>query len=91
MMKENIRLSKSLYNKKAILFTLWLNLDADEYDIKEDWESYLISFSSQDEKVVNAIAKDVAFNSLRFEIAEQNKELRKSIISKALWTVNYDK
>ena len=91
MMKENMRLSKTLYNKKAILFTLWLNLDADEYTVKEDSDDYLISFSSSDEKAINDIIKDVAFNSLRFGIAEQNKDLRKSIISKALWTVNYDK
>ena len=88
-MQKNIKVPVSIFNKEAILYTLSIHLDEWTFSVDEvKWE-YIINLDWLDDDQVSKIKKDLYFNSLRFEIAEQNKDLRKAIISKALWTVNY--
>lgn len=85
-----IELLKSLYSKQAILYTLNLYLDDIDYKISENEANYIIKLEWIDEKDYTLIKQELNFNTLRFEIADKNKEIRKIIISQALWSINID-
>ena len=87
---RQIKVLKSLYSKQAILYTIWIYLDENVYSINEDDKNYIIDFSNMGEEDLNFIKKELSFNSLRFEIADNNKEIRKTIITQALWSINMD-
>ncbi|MBT3726290.1 hypothetical protein HOG21_00900 [bacterium] len=83
-MEKQINILKSLYSKQAILYTINLYLEDIDYNICEDDNNYIIDLINIDEDDYKLIKSELTFNSLRFEIADQNKELRKAIISQAL-------
>lgn len=90
-MEKQIKLIKSLYTKEAILYTINLYLEDYDYEISENNNEIIINFNSDiNEKIFSLFKKELTFNNLRFEIANNNKELRKVIISKALWSVNVE-
>lgn len=89
-MKKEIRFIKSLYKKEAILYTINLYLEDREYEISENDKEFIISFLEVDDKTLKSFKQELNFNALRFEIADNNKELRKVIISKALWSINVE-
>lgn len=90
-MEKQIKLVKSLYSKEAILYTINLYLEDYEYEINEIENQIIITLKWDiEEKLLSLFKKELTFNTLRFEIANSNKELRKVIISKALWTVNVE-
>jgi len=82
-MKE-ITVLKSLYSKQAILYTINLYLEDKDYSIDEDEKNYIIKFENLDDADFKLIKEELTFNSLRFEIADKNKDLRKTIISQSL-------
>lgn len=88
-MKE-ITVLKSLYSKQAILYTINLYLEDKDYSIDEDEKNYIIKLDNLDDADFKLIKEELTFNSLRFEIADKNKDLRKTIISQALWSINVD-
>jgi len=88
-MKE-ITVLKSLYSKQAILYTINLYLEDKDYSIDEDEKNYIIKFENLDDADFKLIKEELTFNSLRFEIADKNKDLRKTIISQSLWSINVD-
>lgn len=88
-MKEIIIL-KSLYWKQAILYTINLYLEEAEYTIKEDDSNYILQLENLNEEDFKLLKSELTFNSLRFQIADNNKEMRKAIISKALWSINVE-
>lgn len=86
-----MKLIKSLYSKEAILYTINLYLEDYDYALSENETDIIITISSPIEDSLFALfKKELSFNALRFEIASNNKDLRKVIISKALWSVNVD-
>ena len=87
---QEIKLLKSLYTKQSLLYTMNLYLDDYEYELLEDKNNYIIKFKNIEEKDFKFLKQELNFNSLRFEIADNNKEIRKSIISQALWSINVD-
>ena len=89
-MKKEISLIKSLYKKEAILYTINLYLEDYKYEIWENDKEFIISIEDIDDKILKNFKKELNFNNLRFEIADNNKELRKVIISKALWSINVE-
>lgn len=90
-MEKQIKLPKGIYSKKALLYTVNLYLEEYEYEISETEKDIIISFKSDiDNQIVSHFRKELTFNNLRFEIADDNKELRKIIISKALWSINVE-
>ncbi len=89
-MEKQIKILKSLYSKQAILYTINLYLEDMEYKIGEDDKNFIIDIKNIEEKDFKLIKEELSFNSLRFEIADQNKDLRKAIISQALWSINVD-
>jgi len=89
-MKKEISLIKSLYKKEAILYTINLYLEDYKYEIWENDKDFIISIEDIDDKNLKNFKKEINFNNLRFEIADNNKELRKVIISKALWSINVE-
>lgn len=89
-MKKELKLIKSLYKKEAILYTINLYLEDYKYDIDEDEKNFILKIDNIDESKINLFKKELNFNNLRFEIADSNKELRKTIISKALWSINVE-
>ena len=88
-MKEIIIL-KSLYAKESILYTINLYLEDVDYKIDEDDKNYIIQLNNLDDADFKLIKEELTFNSLRFEIADKNKELRQTIIAQALWSINVD-
>lgn len=88
-MKEIIVL-KSLYSKQAILYTINLYLEDKDYSIDEDNKNYIINLNWLDDSDFKLIKEELTFNSLRFEIADKNKEIRKAIIAQALGSINVD-
>lgn len=88
-MKEIIVL-KSLYAKESILYTINLYLEDKEYSIDEDDKNFIIKLDNLDDSDFKLIKEELTFNSLRFEIADKNKEIRKTIIAQALWSINVD-
>lgn len=90
-MEKQIKLIKGLYSKKAILYTVNLYLEDYQYEIGEsDTEIIITLLWEIDDSILNLFKKELTFNNLRFEIADDNKELRKVIISKALWSINVE-
>lgn len=90
-MEKQIKLAKSLYSKEAILYTINLYLENYEYKIDEVDNQIIITLIWDiEEKLLSLFKKELTFNTLRFEISNSNKELRKVIISKALWSVNVE-
>lgn len=89
-MEKQIKLLKSLYTKEAILYTINLYLDNIEYTIDEDDKYYIFTSEKIQDDLFEIFRQEINFNNLRFEIANNNKELRKIIISKALGSVNID-
>lgn len=90
-MEKQIKLTKSLYSKEAILYTINLYLEDFDYEINEIDNQIIITLKWKiEEKLLSLFKKELTFNSLRFEIANNNKELRNIIISKALWSINID-
>ncbi|MCK9272569.1 hypothetical protein M0P65_03410 [Candidatus Gracilibacteria bacterium] len=89
-MKKEISLIKSLYKKEAILYTINLYLEDYKYEIGENDKDFIISIEDIDDKNLKNFKKEINFNNLRFEIADNNKELRKVIISKALGSINVE-
>lgn len=89
-MQKEIRLIKSLYKKEAILYTINLYLEDYNYSIDENEKEFVITVENLDEKTFKQFLSEMNFNTLRFEIADNNKELRKIIISKALWSINIE-
>jgi hypothetical protein len=81
---EEIRLLKSLYTKQSILYTMNLYLEKYNYSIDDDAKYFILNFDGIKKKDFDFIKEELNFNSLRFEIADNNKEIRKSIISQAL-------
>jgi His-Xaa-Ser system protein HxsD len=68
-----------------------LYLEDYDYEISENDTEIFISFHwNVDEKIFSLFKKELTFNNLRFEIANNNKDLRKVIISKALGSVNVE-
>lgn len=91
MAEKQIKLIKNLYSKEAILYTINLYLEDFDYGISETENEFIISINENiDDKIFSLFKKELTFNNLRFEIANNNKELRKVIISKALWSVNVE-
>lgn len=91
MVEKQIKLIKNLYSKEAILYTINLYLEDFDYEISETETEFVISINENiDDKIFSLFKKELTFNNLRFEIANNNKELRKVIISKALWSVNVE-
>ena len=90
-MEKQIKLIKNLYSKEAILYTINLYLEELDYEISENDNELIIKISSEiEENFLIFFRKELTFNNLRFEIANNNKDLRKVIISKALWSVNVE-
>lgn len=90
-MERQIKLIKGLYSKKAILYTVSLYLEDYQYEISESDTEIIITFKEDiDNSIMGLFKKELTFNNLRFEIADDNKELRKVIISKALWSINVE-
>lgn len=90
-MEKQIKLIKSLYTKEAILYTINLYLEEFNYEISENDSEIIININSEiEDDYLKFFKKELNFNNLRFEIANNNKDLRKVIISKALWSVNVD-
>lgn len=90
-MEKQIKLPKGIYSKKAILYTINLYLEDYDYEVIENENEIVLSFKNEiDEKLMHHFRKELTFNNLRFEIADDNKELRKIIISKALWSINVE-
>ena len=85
---KTLTLLKSLYNKSALLYTINLYLEDSEYTIDEDEKNYIVSLEKLDDLQFQHVKQELTFNSLRFEIAEKNKDIRKAIIAKALGSVN---
>lgn len=91
MTEKQIKLIKNLYSKEAILYTINLYLEDFDYTISETETEFVISINENiGDKIFSLFKKELTFNNLRFEIANNNKELRKVIISKALWSVNVE-
>jgi len=88
-MKE-IKVLKSLYSKQAILYTINLYLEEKEFNIDEDEKNFIINLENLDDSDFKLIKEELTFNSLRFEIADKNKDLRKTIIAQALGSINVD-
>jgi His-Xaa-Ser system protein HxsD len=89
-MKKEISLIKSLYKKEAILYTINLYLEDYKYEIWENDKEFILNIKEIDDKILKNFKQELNFNNLRFEIADNNKELRKVIISKALWSINVE-
>lgn len=90
-MEKQIKLIKNLYTKEAILYTINLYLEEHNYEISENDSEIIINISSDiEDEYLKFFKKELNFNNLRFEIANNNKDLRKIIISKALWSVNVE-
>jgi len=87
---QEIKLLKSLYTKQSILYTINLYLDKYNYSIDEDEKDFIIKFEEINNDDLKFIKEELNFNTLRFEIADNNKEIRKSIISQALSSINVD-
>lgn len=51
----------------------------------------MIEIEDIETEAYNTLRNEILFNTLRFEIAERNKDLRRDIIAKALGGVNYGK
>jgi len=86
-MEKQIKLTKSLYTKEAILYTINLYLEEFEYEIGENETEFILKINLENNENnidLTFFKKELNFNNLRFEIANNNKELRKVIISKAL-------
>ena len=80
-MKE-IKVLKSLYAKEAILYTINLYLEEKDFSIDEDEKNFIINLENLDDADFLLIKQELTFNSLRFEIADKNKDF--SICSKYL-------
>ncbi len=90
-MEKQIKFLKNLYTKEAILYTINLYLEEYDYGILEDESNFIINIKDDiEDETLKFIKQELNFNNLRFEIANNNKELRKVIISKALWSVNVE-
>ncbi len=89
-MKKSLNFLKSLYLKEAILYTISLYLYDYNYTIDESSSEYIISIEDIDDTKFKFFKQELNFNNLRFQIADKNKDLRKNIISKALWSINVD-
>lgn len=90
-MEKQIKFLKNLYKKEAILYTVNLYLEEYDYEIAEDENNFIIIIKNTiEDENLKFIKKELNFNNLRFEIADSNAELRKVIISKALWSVNVE-
>lgn len=90
-MEKQIKLIKSLYSKEAILYTINLYLEEYNYELDENETQIIITVKWDiEERLFDLFKKELTFNTLRFEIANNNRELRKVIISKALGSVNVD-
>lgn len=89
-MQKEIKIIKSLYQKEAILYTINLYLEEKDYEIEENEKYFLIKLKNINENEVKFFKKELNFNNLRFQIADNNKELRKIIISKALGSINIE-
>lgn len=87
---KQIKVLKSLYSKEAILYTINLYLEDKDFSIDEDDKNYILNLENLDDSDFQLIKEELTFNSLRFEIADKNKELRKTIIAQALWSINVD-
>ena len=86
-----MKLIKSLYSKEAILYTINLYLEEYNYELDENETQIIITVKWDfEERLFDLFKKELTFNTLRFEIANNNRELRKVIISKALGSVNVD-
>lgn len=89
-MKREIKFVKSLYSKEAILYTVSLYLDTLPYEIDETPTEYIIRVEGIDDAKIAFFKQELNFNSLRFLIASENKDLRKTVISKALGSINIE-
>ncbi|USN59019.1 MAG: hypothetical protein H6767_02840 [Candidatus Peribacteria bacterium] len=87
---NEIQILKSLYAKQAILYTINLYLEEENYKIDEDEKNYIITLDGVEDSTYKLIKEELTFNALRFEISDRNKELRKSIISQALGSINVE-
>ncbi len=85
---KTLTLLKSLYNKSALLYTINMYLEEADFTIDEDEKNYIIDLSKLEDGPFQQVKQELTFNSLRFEIAEKNKDIRKAIIAKALGSVN---
>lgn len=88
-MKE-IRVLKSIYSKQAILYTINLYLEDKDFLLDEDEKNFIIKLDNLDDDDYKLIKSELTFNSLRFEIADKNKDIRKAIITQALWSINVE-
>lgn len=89
-MWKEIKLIKSLYSKEAILYTISLYLDESPYEIGENESEYIIKVGDMEDAKIVFFKQELNFNNLRFLIANENKDLRKTIITKALGSINID-
>ncbi len=90
-MEKQIKFLKNLYTKEAILYTTNLYLEEYDYEIIEDESNFIINIKDEiEDETLKFVKKELNFNNLRFEIANSNTELRKVIISKALWSINVE-
>lgn len=87
---NEIQILKSLYGKQAVLYTINLYLEEESYEIDEDEKNYIITLDGVEDSTYKLIKEELTFNALRFEISDRNKELRKSIISQALGSINVE-
>lgn len=85
-----LKLLKSLYSKQSILYTIDLYLDIKDCEIDDDKQNYYLNFSNIDKETFDLICQELNFNALRFEISDLNKDIRKTIISQALWSINIE-
>jgi His-Xaa-Ser system protein HxsD len=88
---KTINIVKSLYQKQTVLYAIWLYLDEQfKYELRDDENNFYLDIDWIDDKWIAEFKKNLNFTELRFAIASENKAIRTSIITKALWTVNYD-
>lgn len=89
-MKKEIKFIKSLYSNEAVLYTISLYLEGYLYEIGENDTEYIIKIEGIEDSKIAFFKQELNFNNLRFLIATRNKELRKTIISKALGSINIE-
>ena len=83
-MPKEIKILKSLYTKEAIMYTTNLYLEEYKYEICETETEFVIKIFEITDDTIIFFKKELNFNNLRFLIANENKDIRKTIIAKAL-------
>jgi hypothetical protein len=83
-----ITFPKSLVHRKAILYVLGSYFGTPDFSITDSHEQFIISLPHLEPEDRKKIEQEIAFHSLRFDIADQNQDIRKDIIAQALGSVN---